>query len=104
MENTNKSNMKPDNKVSQPPVQTTKSTSADDISQMILPTKNIYSLKCYYFGCVGFIPFIGLPFSVLAIKNGRKAKKQYQENPTPGAKAHYQIGMFLAYFELTVFV
>lgn len=69
-----------------------------------MPTKNMFSIKSYYFGCAGILPFIGLPFSVLAITNGRKAKQKYKEKPTPGAKAHYLVGMALGYFELTVFV
>ena len=96
--------MQQDNNIGQSPEQTTGSTTADDLAQIIMPTENKYSIKSYYFGCIGFIPFIGLPFSILAIKNGRKAKKQYEEKPTPGAKSHYLVGMSLAYFELTVFI
>ena len=96
--------MQQDTQVHQSPDPATTSTTADDLAQIIMPTENKYSIKCYYFGCIGFLPFIGLPFSILAIKNGRKAKEQYKAKPTPGAKSHYLVGLGLAYFELTVFI
>ena len=68
-----------------------------------MPTKNKFSLKSYYFGCIGVLPFIGLPFSVLAITNYRKAMKLYKENPTPGAKGHATVGLWLGIIELLVF-
>lgn len=69
-----------------------------------MPTKKKDSIKAYYFGCAGFFPFIGLPFTYLAIKHGRRAMKLYKEQPTPGAKAHASVGLALAYFQLAVFV
>ena len=75
-----------------------------DFDQMLFPTQNKPALFGYYFGCAGFVPFIGLPFSVLAIIYGRKALKLNQEKHVPGAKAHAKVGIILGYFELTVFV
>ena len=46
---------------------------------------------------------IGLPFSVLAITNGRKALEQYKVNPTPGAKGHARFGIILGIIELVFF-
>jgi hypothetical protein len=76
----------------------------EKFEQTMMPTKNKPAILAYYFGIAGFVPFIGLPFSYLAIKYARKALLQYKDNPTPGAKGHAKAGLFLAYFELAVFV
>ena len=78
-------------------------TKEDLTMQTLIPTKNKFALKSYYFGCIGVLPFIGLPFSVLAVTNYMKAMKLYKENPTPGAKGHAITGLVLAIIELTVF-
>ena len=71
--------------------------------QAIMPTKNMFALKSYYYSCVGIFPVVGLPFSILAITNGRKALRLYKSNPTPGAKAHAWFGIGLAVVELIFF-
>ncbi len=71
--------------------------------QTLMPTKNKFALKSYYYGCIGIFPLIGLPFSILAITNGRKALEQYKANPTPGAKVHAKVGIGLAIVELIFF-
>ena len=75
-----------------------------DFEQMLFPSQNKPALLGYYFGCAGILPFIGLPFSVLAIRYGRKGIKQNAERPVPGAISHARIGIILGYLELTVFV
>jgi hypothetical protein len=75
----------------------------ENVYQTILPTKNKFALKSYYYSCIGIFPVVGLPFSILAITNGRKAIKQYRINPTPGAKAHTRFGIGLAAVELVFF-
>ncbi len=84
-----------------PPAQSAVSqTLDDDAYQALMPTKNKFALKSYYFGCMGIFPLIGLPFSILAITNGRKALNLYKTNPTPGAKIHAKVGIGFAIVEL----
>lgn len=71
-----------------------------DQYQVLLPTKNKFALKSYYYSCIGIFPVIGAPFSILAIANGRKALQLYKKNPTPGAKAHAIFGISLSIIEL----
>jgi hypothetical protein len=54
--------MQQDNNVGQSPEYVDGFTTADDLAQIIMPTENKYSIKSYYFGYMGFIPFIGLLF------------------------------------------
>ena len=79
-------------------------TRDEKIDQYIMPTDNKPSIYAYYFGVAGFIPFIGLPFTFLSLKYGHQAMKLYKEKPTPGAKAHAKVGIYLAYFEILVFM
>lgn len=75
----------------------------DDSFQRLIPTKNMPALLSYYFGCAGVLPIVGLPFSVLAIILGRKGLRQYNKNPSPGAKVHAKIGIYFGAFELVFF-
>lgn len=70
--------------------------------QNMIPTKNKPALLSYYFGVFGLLPFVGFPFAITAIILAKKGLKQFAENPTPGAKIHAQVGLYLGYFELTV--
>lgn len=72
----------------------------NDQYQTLFPTKNKYSLISYYFGFLGLLPFIGLPFAILAIVFGIKALNKYKINPTPGAKGHAVTGIILASISL----
>ncbi len=78
--------------------------SDEDSYQTLMPTKNKFALKSYYYGCAGIIPVLGLPFTILAITNGRQAMKLYKTSPTPGAKGHAMVGIGLAIFELIILV
>ena len=72
--------------------------------QTLVPTKNKFALIAYYLGVFGFIPLLGLPLSVAAIILGRKGLREYQANPTPGAKGHAIAGIVMGIIQITVFV
>ena len=91
-------------KITITPTKSSSEPTGRDFDQMLFPSENRPALLGYYFGCAGILPFIGLPFSILAIKFGHKGLKQNLEKPVPGAKAHAKVGIILGYFELTVFV
>jgi len=82
----------------------TNTVSDDGTYQTMMPTKNMAALKSYYYGCIGIIPVLGLPFTILAIINGRKGLEQYRTNPTPGAKGHAKVGLWLSYIEIGVLI
>lgn len=73
----------------------------NDQYQALFPTKNKDSLLSYYFGFLGLLPFVGLPFVILAIVFGISALKKYKINPTPGAKGHAVTGIILGCISLT---
>lgn len=95
-------NLKPPSSINLVP--TPSNNSSDTIFQTFLPTKNKAALKSYYYGCIGIIPVIGLPFTILALVNGYKGLKQYRANQTPGAKGHAIAGIIMAYVEFLIFI
>ena len=76
------------------------STNNNDTVQMFIPTKNVPALLSYYFGVIGLIPFLGIPFSIAAIVLGKIGLSRYKANPTPGAKPHALIGLILGICEI----
>ena len=76
------------------------SSNNNNTIQMLIPTKNIPALLSYYFGVIGLIPFLGIPFSIAAIVLGKIGLSRYKANPTPGAKAHALIGLILGICEI----
>ncbi len=77
-------------------------SSSDDVAQVLVPTKNKPALLSYYFGIFGLIPFIGLPFSVVALILGYKGLAQYKANPTPGAKGHAIAGIVMGWIPIAL--
>lgn len=76
----------------------------DRLSQYIMPTKNGPSIISYYCGVFGLLPFIGIPFAVIAIIYGHKALKIYKKQPSPGAKAHALTGLIFGYIATVCFL
>lgn len=68
--------------------------------QALMPTQNKNAIIAYYLGFIAIIPVIGFPFAIAALIYGKKAMKQYRENPTPGAKGHAITGIVLAWIAL----
>lgn len=76
----------------------------DDNIQTLIPTKNKPALLSYYFGIFGLIPFLGLPFTILAIIFSIIGLKQFKNQPTPGAKGHALVGLILGIVQATIFM
>ena len=78
--------------------------SQDDTAQILMPTKNKYSLISYYMGFAAIIPLIGFWCAIAAIIYASKAMKLYKEHPTPGAKGHAITGRILGIIFLSIHI
>lgn len=80
------------------------STTQNDVIQALIPTQNKPALIAYYCGVFGLIPILGMPFTIAAIIMGLRGLAQYKQHPTPGAKVHGMIGLWLGVVQAVVFV